>query len=378
MLTRSLAILRKETREILRDPYTLGIALVLPLVLLFLFAYGVNLDVRNIEMVVLDFDRTAASRDYVQAFANSGYFRVVGAVGDYSGIADRLGHDTADVALVIPKGFGEAIATGRMAQAQTLLDGSYTPFAQIAQSHVNAINAAYSQRVLAQFIEARTGRPLDEAVALRVESRVRYNPSLESINTIVPGLFGVILMAFPPLLSALAIVREKERGSIQQVFVSPTRPVELVLGKLIPYGVIAFIEMLLVLAAGVIWFGVPFRGSLLLFLAASALFVLTTVGIGLLVSTLAHTQVAAMLLALVLTIMPSMLFSGFMFPVHTMPSAMQAYASAFPTRYFIDIARAITLKGQGLETVGPSMAFLTIYAAGLILLSALRFKKRIG
>ncbi len=378
MLTRMLAVLRKETREILRDPYTLGIALVLPVIMLFLFAHGVNTDVRNIKLVVLDFDRTAASRDYAQAFVSSGYFRATGAVENYDQIAAALGGNTADAALVIPPGFGKALSAGQAAEAQTLLDGSYPPFAQVAMSYVNAINAAYNGRLLSSFIEARTGRPIDPSGELTVAVRVLYNPSLQSVKSIVTALFGVILMAFPPMLSALAIVREKERGSIQQVFVSPIRPLELVLGKLIPYGVIAFIEMLLVLAGGVFWFGVPFRGNLGLFLAAALLFVLTTVGIGLLVSTLARTQVAAMLLAIVLTIMPSMLFSGFLFPVHTMPSAMQAYASAFPARYFIDISRAILLKGQGLQTVGPAMLFLALYGAGLVLIASLRFKKRIG
>lgn len=378
MFTRTLAVLRKESREILRDPYTLGIALVLPVIMLFLFAYGVNTDVENIQMIVLDLDRTAASRAYAQAFVNSGYFRFAGAVNDYDAIAEALGRDTADVALVIPPGFGAALSAGRAAEAQTLLDGSYTPFAQVTQAYVNAINAAYSGRVLAEFVESRTGQTLDQSGAVAVNARVRYNPTLESVNSTVPGLFGVILMAFPPLLSALAIVREKERGSIQQVFVSPIRPVELVLGKLIPYGVIAFLEMLLVLAGGVFWFGVPFRGSLPLFLMAATLYVLCTVGIGLLVSTLARTQVAAMLLAIVLTIMPAMLFSGFIFPVHTMPTPMQAYANVFPARYFIDIARAIALKGQGIETIAPAMGFLALYAAGLVLISALRFKKRIG
>ncbi len=378
MLTRTLAILRKETHEILRDPYTLGIALVLPLIMLFLFAYGVNTDVKNIEMVVLDLDRTAASRAYARAFTNSGYFHIAGAVSNYADISEALDHDTADVALVIPTGFAQALSAGRTAQAQTLLDGSYTPFAQVTMAYVSAINAAYSGQVLAEFVAGRTGQAVDRSVALTAASRVLYNPALKSVNAIVPGLFGVILMAFPPLLSALAIVREKERGSIQQVFVSPIRPVELVLGKLIPYAGIAFIEMLIVLAGGVFWFGVPFRGSLALFLVAAALYVLCTVGIGLFVSTLARTQVAAMLLALVLTVMPSMLFSGFIFPLHTMPTPMQVYASAFPTRYFVDLSRAIALKAQGWETVAPAMGFLAAYAAGLVLISAFRFTKRIG
>lgn len=259
-----------------------------------------------------------------------------------------------------------------------MIDGSYTPSAQVTQSYIEAINASYNARLLSQYVENRTGQSLDRLIALHVESRVRYNPGLKSINAIVPGLFGVILMAFPPLLSALAIVREKERGSIQQVFVSPIRPVELILGKLLPYSVIAFIEMLIILAGGILWFGVPFRGSLPVFLLASILFVLCTVGIGLLVSTLTRSQVTAMLLALVLTIMPSMLFSGFIFPVHTMPTPMQVYANAFPTRYFIDLSRALALKGVDFWTVSSQMSILAAYAAGLILVSALRFKKLIG
>ena len=378
MFTRTLAVLRKETREILRDPYTLGIALVLPLVLLFLFAYGVNTDVRDIELVVLDFDQSAASRDYARAFGNSGYFHLAGYVPDYATLGDLLDRDQADVALVIPPGFERELSAGRQVQVQTIMDGSYTPFAQVAQSYIEAINAGYNARLLEDFVKRRTGQSTEQLVALSVKSRVRYNPGLKSMNSIVPGLFGVILMAFPPLLSALAIVREKERGSIQQVFVSPIRPVELILGKLIPYGVIAFIEMLIVLASGVFWFGVPFRGSLLLFLAASVLYVVCTVSIGLLVSTLTRSQVAAMLLALVLTIMPSMLFSGFLFPIHTMPTPMQAYANAFPARYFIELARGIALKGQGLAASIPAMGFLAAYATGLVLISALRFKKRIG
>jgi ABC-2 type transport system permease protein len=378
MNSRIFPVLRKETREILRDPYTLGIALVMPLVMLFLFAYGVNTDVRNIQMVVLDFDQSPASRDYVQAFFSSGYFDQAGTVGSYEQAGDMLDQDAADVALIVPPGFERTLSNGGQAQVQTLIDGSYPPSAQVAESYVEAINAAYNGRILSQYIESRSGQSLDQYISLRVQSRVLYNPGLKSVNAIVPGLFGVILMAFPPLLSALSIVREKESGSIQQVFVSPIRPLELILGKLIPYAVIAFSEMVIVLAGGILWFGVPFRGSLPLFLAASFLYVLCTVGIGLLISTLTRSQVTAGLLAIVLTIMPAMLFSGFIFPIHTMPTSMQVYANAFPTRYFIDISRAIALKGQGFSTVAPAMGFLAAYATSLILVSALRFKKRIG
>ena len=378
MFSRTFSILRKETREILRDPYTLSIALVLPLVMLFLFAYGVNTDVRNIQLAVMDFDRSKASRDYIQAFFSSDYFDSVSTVRNYGEAGDMLDHDTADAILVILPGFARTLSNGGEAQIQTLLDGSYTPSAQVAESYIEAINAAYNGKIVSEFIESRSGQSLDKYIPLQVQSRVLYNPGLKSVNVIVPGLFGVILMALPPLLSALAIVREKERGSIQQVFVSPIRPLELIVGKLIPYAVIAFVEMIIVLTGGILWFGVPFHGSLLLFLAASILYILCTVGIGLLISTLTRSQVTAGLLAMVLTIMPSMLFSGFIFPVHTMPTPMQVYANIFPARYFIDISRALALKGQGFSSVEPAMGFLAIYATGLILFSALRFKKQIG
>jgi len=378
MNSRLFSVLRKETREILRDPCTLSIALVLPLVMLFLFAYGVNTDVRNIQLAVMDFDQTATSRTYIQAFFSSGYFDSAGSVRDYAQAGDMLDRDTADAVLIILPGFARTISNGGQAQIQTLLDGSYTPSAQVAESYIEAINAAYNGRIVSEFIEGRSGQLLDQYIPLRVRSRVLYNPGLKSVNVIVPGLFGVILMALPPLLSALAIVREKERGSIQQVFVSPIRPLELIIGKLIPYAVIAFLEMIIVFAGGILWFGAPFRGSILLFLAASILYVLCTVGIGLLISTLTRSQVTAGLLAIVLTIMPSMLFSGFIFPVHTMPTPMQAYANIFPARYFIDISRALALKGEGFSSVAPAMAFMAVYATVLILFSALRFKKRIG
>ena len=378
MFSRTSSVLRKETREILRDPYTLSIALVLPLVMLFLFAYGVNTDVRNIQLAVMDFDQSTTSQDYTQAFFSSGYFESAGFVQNYEQAGDMLDRDTADAVLVILPGFARTLSSGGQVQTQTLLDGSYTPSAQVAESYIEAINAGYNGRIISEYLESRSGQSLDQYIPLQVQSRVLYNPGLKSVNVIVPGLFGVILMALPPLLSALAIVREKERGSIQQIFVSPIRPLELIVGKLIPYAVIAFLEMIIMLAGGILWFGVPFRGNLLLFLAASILYVLCTVGIGLLISTLTRSQVTAGLLAIVLTVMPSMLFSGFIFPIHTMPTPMQVYASIFPARYFIDISRALALKGQGFSSVAPAMGFMAIYATGLILFSALRFKKQIG
>jgi ABC-2 type transport system permease protein len=207
---------------------------------------------------------------------------------------------------------------------------------------------------------------------------VRYNPALRNELFIIPGLFPVILMAFPPLLTALAIVRERERGSILQVYTSPIRISEFFWGKLLPYALIAFVEMLLLLAAALLWFQVTVRGSVPLLLGLSLLYVLATVGIGLVVSTWTRSQVVALLLAIVLTFMPAFLFSGFLFAIASMPTAFQWYTYLFPARYFMAIARGIMLKGRGLADLWPQAALLLGYSCGLFWLASLRFRKKIG
>lgn len=376
MKSRIIPILRKEVAEIWRDPYTLGIALALPLVMLFLFAYGLNLDVTTIRLLVYDQDQSAESRSYVRAFVNSGYFSVVGGARDEADIRRALDAGTAQAALVIPPGFGRDLSAGRPVNAQTILDGSFTPTAQIAQTYIMAINEAFSGERVSAFLAARTGRVASAAVD--VEPRVWFNPTLASINATVPGLFAVILMAFPPLLSALAIVREKERGSIQQIFVSPTQPYEFILGKMLPYGALAFVEMSIILVAGVFWFRIPFRGNVLLLLAAGLIYVFTSVGIGLLVSTVTRTQVAAVLMSLVLTIMPSFIFSGFIYPIHEMPLQLQLLSAVFPARYFTEIARGIVMKGVGFAPLASQFGVLVLYTVLIIGLAAWRFKKKVG
>ncbi len=366
-----LPILKKEFREIWRDPYTLGIAIFLPLVLLFLFAYALNLDVRNIPMAVVDLDNSPESRAYVQSFVNTGTFDIRYRPGSPRDAAYLLDSGQAQVALIIPGGFAHALRRGETAQVQTLVDGTFPTSARVVREYVDAISASFTASLLAT-------RGILPTPAITAVPRVRYNPELRSANFIVPGLIVVILMAFPPLLSALAIVREKERGSIQQIFVSPLRPWAFILGKLVPYLIIAFAELVLVLLATRYWFQVPMRGSLLFFLLASIPYVVGTVGIGLLVSTLVRSQLAAMLLALVLTLMPSFLFSGFMFPIFSMPVALQIYAYLFPARYFTKITYDIFLKGVGPEVWWAQLAVLTAYTLGLIALASLRFQKKVG
>ena len=377
-LARLGAVARKEMREILRDPVTLGIAIVLPVLMMVLFTYAITLDVREVRLAVLDEDGSAESREYVAGFLRSGYFRldaVARSLKDVDRLLDRGG---ARVVLVIPADFSRTLAQGRPAGVQTLLDGSFANTAIIALNYIDAITEAYTRRLQERALAARVGGVPRPVPAIRLEPRVRYNPELRSEHYVVPGLFAVILMAFPPLLTALAVVRERERGSILQIYISPVRAWEFLGGKLLPYAALAFLEMLLLLGVGTLWFGAPVHGSPALLLGLSLLYVFCTVGIGLLVSTVARSQVVAILLSIVLTLMPSFLFSGFIFPIDSMPAAFQWYTHLFPARHFMEIARGIALKGAGLVQLWPSAVLLLAYAAAVLALASLRFRRKSG
>jgi ABC-2 type transport system permease protein len=268
-----------------------------------------------------------------------------------------------ELALIIPPRFHVGIVRGEGPAVQVLVDGTYSATALLV--------ASYAETIVSTFGESDLPR-------IRVEPRVWYNPPLKSVNDVVPGLFGVILMAFPPLLTALAIVREKETGSIQQIFASPLTGAEFIAGKLVPYGLIAFVQIVMVIAVGFAWFAVPFRGSLAFLLASGLIYVFCTVGIGLLVSTITRSQVAAMLLSLIITLMPSFLFSGFLFPIFTMPYVLQLYTRIFPAAYFVELSRGIALKGAGVQELWPNLALLLVYTLGVFLLATWRFKKKVA
>lgn len=362
-LSRVIAVIEKETKEIVRDPITVGVALLMPLVMLFLFGYAISLDIDNVPMGVLDQDRTPASRALTDRFVESGYFRLRDSYASDRQLESALHSNRVDLALVIPPRFQDTVSRGETAPVQILVDGTYSATANLVASYAATVVAGYGNAALAQPIQT--------------EVRVWYNPSLRSVTYVVPGLFGVILMAFPPLLTALAITREKEVGSIQQIFVSPLTPTEFLAGKLIPYGLIAFIQIITVIVVGFIWFNVPLRGNFALLLAAGLVYVFCTVGIGLLVSTLTNSQLVAMLLALIITLMPSFLFSGFLFPIITMPYLLQLYTRIFPARYFVDLSRGIVLKGAAIPELWPSVALLLVYTLAIFGLAVLRFRKKI-
>jgi len=369
------ALIKKEAKEILRDPITLGTAIFLPLVMLFLFGYAISLDVEDITMAVYDQDRTQESRRLIEVFSASGYFIPRYYLDSTKEIDEIMDRGKAAIAIVIPPDFSRDINSFKKTSLQIIVDGSFSATAMIVSSYAAAIVNSYSMDLMERYLEQRG---VQQRHLVGVVPRVWYNPPMKSVNYIVPGLFAVLLMAFPPMLTALAIVREKERGTIEQVYVSPISPPVFILGKTIPYGIIAFGEMLLILATGTLWFQITFKGSLLLLISASLIYVLTTVGIGLFVSTITRTQLGAMLLSLIVTLMPSFLFSGFLFPIATMPYMMQLYTYFFPARYFNDISRDLFLKGVGLEYLWGNILFLVIYAAALFTLASMRFKKKVA
>jgi ABC-2 type transport system permease protein len=370
------AVIWKEVREIRRDPVTVSFAIILPLLMLYLFGSALSLDVKDATLAVYDLDKSPASRALIDAFPHSGYFRRVHDIRAEMEISQLLDRGNARLVLVIPPDFSEKLARGQTASVQTLADGSFPPTAMVVAGYAAAIVQNYNLEQLRKAVSA-AGHGAAHLSPIEVDSRVWFNAALKSVNYIVPGLLGVILMAFPPLLTTLAVVREKETGSVQQIFVSPIRPYQFIAGKMIPYAVIAFMEMLMILAAGVLGFQIPFRGSLPLFLGATTLYVFCTVSLGLLISSVTRSQLVAMLLALLATLMPSFLFSGFLFPIFTMPAMLQMYTYLFPARYFIEIVRGIMMKGIGLEMLWPQFLMLVLYTATVFTATTLLFRKKV-
>ena len=362
-ISRIAAIVEKETTEIVRDPITVVVALLMPLLMLFLFGYAISLDVDNVPMGVFDQDRSPDSRALVDRFVQSGYFQLAQDFTDDRDVEKGLQRGTVKLALVIPPKFQSTLARDGTAPVQVLVDGTYSATANLI--------AAYATAIVSDFHG-------EAPPSLHVDARVWYNPALRSVTFVIPGLFGVILMAFPPLLTALAITREKESGSIQQIFASPLTPAEFLTGKLVPYGLIAFVQIVMVIAVGFLWFDVPLRGSIGLLLLVGLVYVFCTVGIGLLVSTVTKSQLVAMLLALIVTLMPSFLFSGFLFPIFTMPYVLQLYTRLFPVQYFVDFSRGVVLKGAGLPELWPSVLLLCAYTAIIFALAAWRFRKKVA
>lgn len=367
------AIIRKEFIQILRDPRSLGVTIILPIVMLMLYGYGINMDVKHISTAVMDSDNTLQSREILSSFSESGYFDFVDRSDSYSNIQRLLDAGSVAVAIVVPKGFSSDLTRGD-AKLQVIADGSDSGTASLAIGYASQISRAYSLELVARDAR-RLGLTRTPKSQVDVETRYWYNPELNSTNFVVPGLIAVILMLLSGLLTSMTIVREREQGSIEQLVVSPIRPIELMIGKLLPYALVAFADIVIVLAGARYAFHVPFRGSIMLLLFSSLLFLAAALGLGLLISCIARTQLVAMSIALMVTMLPTILLSGFVFPISAMPQVVRAITYIIPARYFLVIARGILLKGIGLSYLWPQMLFLLAVGVFMIGLSTLKFRK---
>jgi ABC-2 type transport system permease protein len=368
-------MVRKEFLQLRRDPRLRRILLVAPVVQLLAFGYAVSTDVRQVSTFVVDHDRTRAARQLVEALTASGYFRVVGASDRPADLVRALDHGAAAVGLWVPAGFERDLAAGPRgagARVQLLFDGTNSNQATVARGYAERIVAAYGWRAA-----ALAGGDAAAAPRVDLRSRAWYNPALVSRNYNVPAVMGAILLLVCLLLTSLAIVREREIGTLEQLMVSPLRPGELVLGKTIPFALIGLVDLGLIAAVALLWFEIPFAGSPALLLAASLLFILSGLGIGLLVSTISRTQQEAFMAAF-LIYMPTMLLSGFMFPVTSMPRAFQWLTLANPLRHYLEIVRGIFLKGAGAAALAPQLLTLAAMGAGILWLAARRFRKTAG
>ena len=374
MNTRLLSIIRKEFIQIFRDPRTLVMIVVIPIMQLFLLGYSATNDVRNVPLAVLDRSQSVESRALLDSYRAADYFRIAYAVDSEAEIEDLILAGKARAAVIIPPDYAQRLAEGD-AQIAFILDGSDPTSASTALAASQLIGQAHASKILLQKFEL-SGMNLRVQPPVEVRTTVWFNPDLISAHFMIPGVIGMILYAIAAILTATSVVRERERGTIEQLIVTPIRPWELIVGKLTPYVVLGFFNTIEVLAVGHWWFGVPIRGNLALIILLSGVFLVTGLGIGLLASTIANTQQEAML-TVWMTLLPSIFLSGFFFPLEAMPKILQWLSYLMPLRYYLVIIRALLLKGVGLDKIQFDVIAMTLFAIGIRTLAALRFRKRL-
>ncbi len=373
--SRLLSLIRKEFIQILRDPRTLVITFAIPVVQLFLLGYAANTDVRNVPLAVFDQSHSAAGRRLLDAYRAADYFKLTYVVDSEDELRALIDTGEARAGLIIPPNYGQQISGGQPVQIAFVLDGSDPTVAATALSAATLIGQSHSINLLVERLNQR-GQPEVFQSQVNVRTQVWYNPDLESAYFMVPALIGMILQMQATMLTSIAIVRERERGTIEQLIVTPLRAWELVVGKLIPYIIIAFFNTLEVLVIGTLWFDVPVRGSLSLLLALSGLFLVPSLGIGLVISTGAKTQHEAMMLSF-FTMMPSIFLSGFLYPLAAMPKVLQWISTVIPLRYYLIIVRSLVLKGVGIEAVLDETLALAVFGVITMGVAALRLRKRL-
>ena len=362
-----LPIIRKEFIHIRRDARSLIIIILMPILQLMIFTYAINLDLENIRLGVLDQSRTSASRGLVRLFTGSDYFIEAASLMSRDQIEPLFKRRAIHAALIIPPDFDAALQTEPRAEVQIIVDGS--------DSNLGSIIVNATEQIAASAPLASAGI---QAAMFRIVPSIWYNPEQKSTHFIVPGLISVLMMMICALLTSIAITREKETGTLEQILVTPVRPFELIIGKVLPYVLLASLDALLVLLVGRFWFGVPFEGSALLLAALSVIYLLTSLSMGILISTIVPNQQVGMMMAIMVTLLPSQMLSGFIFPIASMPVALQVISYIVPAKYYLQIIRGILLKGNTIAVLWPNALFLLGLSFLLLVIAVRRFKVRLA
>jgi len=376
MLQRILAIIQKEFEQALRDRATLAIIITMPLLQLIIFGYAINTNIRHIPTMVVDQSMDQASRSYLNDMVNSGYFDIVESATDQAAAIQSIDAGRTRVAIVIPPDFSEHVQRGD-AQVLILVDGSDLFTSQSANAFAGIIGQEYAIKIISNQVTA--GGAISAAVhlpALDASLRVLYNPDMKDLWFIIPGMAAMLLQTQVLTLTASAVVKERETGTIEQILVTPIRPLELMIGKVVPFIILAMLNMLTVIGIGVFWFGVPFQGSIWLFLGLSFLYVFSGLGLGLLISSISQNQRQSQQL-MMLFLMVGLILGGFMFPRYTMPPVIQALGNLFPMTYFIPISRGIITKGVGFSVLLNQVIPLAIYIVIVMILAAVTFRQKL-
>ena len=374
MNSRLVSIIRKEFIQIIRDKRTLVLILVMPIIMLFLLGYAATNDVRNVPMAVFDQSRGPEARALLNAYRTADYFKLAYIVNSNAEMQSLIENGRAKAGLVIPPDYAQQLNKGS-AQVSFILDGSDPTVASTALSAAQLIGQDFSTGIMASRI-TRVGQGFNVQPPVEVRTTVWYNPDMISAYFMIPGLIGLILTSIIGIVTATSVVRERERGTIEQLIVTPIRAWELMIGKIMPYIILGLFDAVMIISVGHWWFGVPVNGSLGLIFLLSAVYLLSTLGIGLFVSTIANTQQEAML-TVFMSILPSIFLSGFIYPLAAMPMVLQWISYLIPLRYFLTIIRALMVKGVGLESILPDVIAMTIFGVLIMGAAALRFRKRL-
>ena len=373
--TRFLAVAKKEVVQILRDSRSLIIVLIMPVILVLLFGYGVNLDLKGLPVYVYDRDGSQQSQDLLKRFQASEYFNVVRVVNDYPALTRSLDDGHAKMGIVVPWDFSQRLHDGRSAQIQALVDGSDDNTANILIGYAQAVVQSYSSDIQLQWLRDR-GQVVQPA-PVSVETRTWYNEDLESSAFIVPGVLALVMSVIGAFLTSLTIAREWERGTMEQLISTPVTPLEIMLGKLVPYFTIGMFDVIVCALIAIYWFQVPFRGSFLTLLVSSALFMVVVLSLGFFISVIAGSQLAASQMALLITFLPAFLLSGFLYSIEQMPIILQWITRVLPARYYVSVLKKIFLKGTPTALLYVDLVPLAVFALVLALLATHSFHKRL-